>query len=73
VAEHAIPKGAILGVYLPCRNCLVLPWFAFGSAIGHNLTIFGSGFHFRITEYLSEFTQQTAGGYNMHTYVLAIL
>jgi hypothetical protein len=39
--------------------------FAFGSAIGHNLTIFGSGFHFRITEYLSEFTRQTAGGYNM--------
>jgi len=33
--------------------------FAFGSAIGHNLTIFGSGFHFRITEYLSEFTRQT--------------
>jgi len=56
VVEHAIPKRAIFGMYLPCRNCLVFPWFAFGSAIGHNLTIFGSIYHFRTSEHLSEFS-----------------
>jgi hypothetical protein len=25
VVEHAIPKREILAMYLPCRNCLILP------------------------------------------------
>jgi hypothetical protein len=29
-----------------CHAGLVFPWFAFGSAIGHNLTVFGSIYHF---------------------------
>jgi hypothetical protein len=56
VVEHAIPKREILAMYLPCRNCLVLPWFAFGSAISHSITIFASIYHFRTSEYLSEFS-----------------
>jgi hypothetical protein len=30
--------------------------FAFGSVIGHSITIFGSRYHFRTSVYLSEFS-----------------